>query len=388
MGSQRKLNAMLFELQAAQSPLAQAKIIARAWRTVRELSPKDRALLARHAGFDGAEEVLEGLAAHRGGFAPAMLLQMLSKARASDGRSVGQVIAALRDPERRQETIARGFDVASEVLVRPEAEEDEELGDALSELQAVEDSVAETPEEALEALNELDAFLEGEEEPAPTPSGSEPAEALTGEAAPNPPSSPPEPAAPVPPPPPPRPRSPATSTQIDWGRWDLNNGRQRGNEPEHPAEVSRMLKAPGSQRFDAHTVMGALGAEASVFSHLRVLHRELAGFVGSSVETLSEVLEGFPDGWARRRALAALVTAGIPTDPRDAILLVASLGNERDRSWCLGALARRGGLRGPNLKQALELVKSPFARRRLEAAAEAGAVSAGVPKPTGQSLVP
>ncbi len=396
MGSKRKLNAMLFELQAAQSPLAQAKIIARAWRTVRELSPTDRKLLARHAGFDGAEEVLDGLATHRGGFAPAMLLQMLSKARATDGQSVGRVIAALRDPERRQETIARGFDMASELLVRPEAPEDEELVEALSELQAVEDSLAETPEEALMALNKLDALVEAEEdgrslEELPLASSdSEPVEAQTEEVAPSPPVIPTDMAAPGPPiqpPPLPPPQTPTRSKEIDWERWDMNPGGSQSTT-DYPVEIPRPQKTPGPRRFDAKTVMGALGAESSVFSQLRVLHRELAGFAGSSVETLAEVLEGFPDGWARRRALSALIKAGIPTDARDAIMLIAALENERDRSWCLGTLARRGDLRGPTLKQALDLVSSNFAKRRLEDAAEDGASASRLSTSGGQSLVP
>ena len=81
MSVQRKLNALLFELQTARSPLAQAKVLARAWRTLRELSPTDRRLLARHVSFDGAEEMLEGLGTRKGGWAPAMLLQILSNAR-------------------------------------------------------------------------------------------------------------------------------------------------------------------------------------------------------------------------------------------------------------------------------------------------------------------
>ena len=53
-----------------------------------------------------------------------------------------------------------------------------------------------------------------------------------------------------------------------------------------------------------------------------------------------------------------------------AVLLVALLENERDRSWCLSVLARRGKLRGAVLQQALELVSSPHTRRRLQSAAE------------------
>ena len=57
MSTQPKLTALLHELQHARSPLAQARVLARSWRTLRELSPTDRKLLARQTGFDGAEEI-------------------------------------------------------------------------------------------------------------------------------------------------------------------------------------------------------------------------------------------------------------------------------------------------------------------------------------------
>ncbi len=117
MSVQRKLNALLFELQTAQSPLAQAKILARSWRTLRELSPTDRRLLARHAGFDGAEQILEGLAKKRPGFAPATLLQMIEQSqdhrRRDGGRHAGRR-SAIRS--RSEEAITRGAGLVSEDL--------------------------------------------------------------------------------------------------------------------------------------------------------------------------------------------------------------------------------------------------------------------------------
>ena len=112
-----------------------------------------------------------------------------------------------------------------------------------------------------------------------------------------------------------------------------------------------------------------MGAEQSVISQLRVLRRELSGFAGSSIDTLRELIEAFPDGWARRRALCALLEAGIPAETRDALELVACLDRELNRRWCLGLLARKGDLRGALLSQALDLVDSEFAKRRLAAAA-------------------
>jgi len=44
-------------------------------------------------------------------------------------------------------------------------------------------------------------------------------------------------------------------------------------------------------------------------------------------------------------------------------------GHQFDRRWCLGTLARRGDLRGAALRRALDLVDSPFARKRLAAIA-------------------
>ncbi|MCJ7754230.1 MAG: hypothetical protein MUP13_06675, partial [Thermoanaerobaculales bacterium] len=156
MSVQRQLNALLFELQTAQSPLAQAKILARSWRTLRDLSPTDRRLLARHAGFDGAEQILEGLATKKKGFAPAALLQMLNKARASDGATVAGILAGLRDPLQREETVVRGADLVSEVFRdRIGDEPPQEIVDALDELHSVKQVVQESPEEALVALNSL-----------------------------------------------------------------------------------------------------------------------------------------------------------------------------------------------------------------------------------------
>ena len=53
-----------------------------------------------------------------------------------------------------------------------------------------------------------------------------------------------------------------------------------------------------------------------------------------------------------------------------ALALVQSLERELDRRWCLGILGRRGALEGRLLAQALDMVSSPAARRRIEAAAQ------------------
>jgi len=351
MSTQRQLTALLHELQHARSPLAQARVLARGWRTVRQLSPTDRRLLARHAGFEGAEDILEGLSQRTGGLAPAMLLRVLANARGADGSNVSELLAAFRDPRRRDEAISLGANLASDLLAEPEADDGPEaIGEAIEELQAVEESIVESPEEALAALNALEPDPDAEDEQKPA-SESVPEIDDTQEPEPE-----PEPVPePLPPPPPP---------VVDWSRW------HSATESRRPAPVPREAIRPsvadaGSRRFEARAVMGALGAEQSVFSQLRVLRRELSGFAGSSIGTLQELIEAFPDGWARRRALCALLEAGIPAETRDVLELVACLERELDRRWCLGILARQGDLRGTLLSRALDLVESDFAKRRL-----------------------
>jgi outer membrane biosynthesis protein TonB len=369
MSTERKLSALLHELQHAASPLAQARVLARAWRTVRELSPTDRRLLARHVGFDGAEEILEGLSQRKGGLAPAMLLRALADARATDGSAVSELLAAFRDPLRRGEAITMGAQLASEFLAEPEAEKvREEVGEALEELQAVDETIVENAEEALSALTAIEPSTndqEEEPEPAPVPepeiTASEPEPEPQPESIPETdPVSEPEPIPEPPPPPPPPP-------MVDWSRWHGESESSRPAPAPRP-ELRPSVSDVGTRRFEATAIMGAMGAAPSVLSRLRVLRRELSGFKGSSVATLRELIEAFPDGWARRRALCALLEEGIPSQASDALQLIACLARELDRRWCLGVLARRGELRGTVLTEALDLVDSAFGKKRLTAA--------------------
>jgi hypothetical protein len=360
MGNQRKLTALLHELQHARSPLAQARVLARAWRTLRELSPTDRRLLARHVGFDGAEEMLEGLSRRKGGLAPAMLLRVLANARTTDDSEVSDLLSAFRDPSRLDEGVSRSADLASELLAEPSVPEPpEEVEEALGELQAVEKAIIETPEETLAALNEIEPDSEAAVGEDPDSADSEEV-GMDLEAEPQT-KAEPEPEPPSPPQPPPEP-------VVDWSRWDAATPSSRPAPKPRP-DLAPPVSEMASRPFEARKVLRALGAERTVLSQLRVLRRERAAFSGSSAETLRDLIESFPDGWARRRAVCALIEAGVPSEVRDAIDLVALLGREADRRWCLGVLARRGGLVGQELDSALDLVSSPVSMRRLRAAA-------------------
>ncbi len=381
MSVQRQLNALLFELQTAQSPLAQAKILARSWRTLRELSPTDRRLLARHAGFDGAEQILEGLATPKAGFAPAMLLQALNTARGTDGTEVSRLLEAVRDPSRRDEAISRGADLVAGLLRKPgDGEASPDVDAAPNDDEPVAAGPDETPEEALAALNALQSETTPRPEVPPPP---KPVPRVAVDVSPTlsrresqPPPVPPRTAAPtVKPRPKPRPARQAPPQVAPSAGWDRLGETPRRDQTATGSRIGseeRATAAPGTSRFDAGVVFAALGAESSSFSRLRVLDREMNGFRGSSLETLRELLSTFPDGWVRRRALGALILAGVPSDPQQALELIGGLEREIDRRWCLGALAQRGDLKGMVLERSLDLVASPAGRRRLETMAARG----------------
>ena len=375
MGAQSELAALLFELQAAVSPLERAKILARAWRTVRDLSAVDRRRLVRHAGFDGAEQIVEGLAARRGGMAPALLLRMLGNARASDGAALRELLQALEDPARRGELAEQRVRVAAELLREPATDPPQEMVDeAEVESRDIDEIAAATAEEALAALHAIDS-TGGVDEPregktAEPASTDETATRHVARPAPAPGlARGPRPAGPPPRAPEVAPTGlkrapPRHSAAPGWRTLPEPSASPPAPGPEAAAEgVPR--RAGDAASFDAAKVLSALGADDSVVSRLLVLHRELDAFRGSSTATLHELVLSFPDGWPRRRALMDLIRSGVITAPETAVELAATLEREPDRRWCLGLVAAGNALKGPALQRALELVDSTWAKRRL-----------------------
>jgi hypothetical protein len=75
-------------------------------------------------------------------------------------------------------------------------------------------------------------------------------------------------------------------------------------------------------------------------ARFRLLHRDVDTGRGLSTDQLRGLLDGFPPGWARRRALCALLRAGIPGDLHQAIFLVETLDSPSDRRWCVATILR------------------------------------------------
>lgn len=337
------LVALFSVLRRAATPADRARALARAWRTVRDLSPDERRWLAREVGFDGAEELVEGLAGKgRLGFAPAAVLEALGRARDGGSFSIRGLLADLGDPDRREELLARGVDLVADALAGDEETE--------APPSVWTDGEAELEVPSRETGGGTDEPEESGEETKPEEDGSpEPVAA-----------EPPELPAVLPPPAPreaeaPPLREPDPQPELEPSVWDEMWA------PSEPLSVGGVMPpgAAGGEPVHDRPVLSAI-------RRLQQLRLEIESAGERDARSLREVLGRFPEPWARRRALTALIDAGVPTEAADALDLIESLDRAMDRRWCLAALARRGDLTGGDLDRALAMLDSPAGRRRIE----------------------
>ena len=80
------------------------------------------------------------------------------------------------------------------------------------------------------------------------------------------------------------------------------------------------------------------------------------------------MLESFPDGWSRRRALVSILRRGHPRGLDEALSLIGEIERATDRRWCVAALIDTRELDAQEQRQIFE--RFPFtslarrARRR------------------------
>ncbi len=366
MSRRRQLNALLFELQSASSPLEQAKAIARAWRTVRNLSPSERRLLARHAGFDGAEQLLERLARRRGGSAPSLLLQLLGELRQHDGKAVADLVSSLGH----QVELAEPSRNDHGELPRPVGDDvREEIGDVAERASApgpprINGAGSGSPEDAaaaLEALREVggDGSLN---KPVDVPAatgvtvGETPDEHDGGE------SSVPADADAAPGAG--RPQVPSSAPAL-LPEWQLLTERP---EPA-PSDVrppGPLCKAPVT-RLPGVAPASRGGAEPSapVLERFRQLRQQLAANPAGSAAERLRMVHAFPDGWQRRRAVVAILESAAVSSSSEGLDLIAALRNQVDRRWCLHVLLEMVGLDEGGAERARELAPERRAARLL-----------------------
>jgi hypothetical protein len=345
------MQTLLADLARAKSPLDRLRLLALGWRTVRELDSNERADLATRLGLEGAEGLVEKLARRKGGLGPSELLEAVHSARQAEPAKLRQLLSGLRSREGRKALLDGGVKTLERELLGESEPEVESLFEPLPDDQQaaaagpdqvpgpplIDPGPQFTPVEEDGPFQLPDQPPRLPDEPPPLEAVSEPEEAPPFE---------PEPAAvsgeePV----------PETPPAVE-------------PEPEPPGSAEPTAADPGDA---ADRVLGSLAGTRSLVGRLRRLRTSGDALVSLDLFELRRLVETFPEGWARRRAVAGLLEAGVPHSLAAALDLIMGLEQERDRVWCLSALlTSRPDVRGSLLKTALETVHSPIARRRLE----------------------
>src|SRR6185436_7947749 len=99
---------------------------------------------------------------------------------------------------------------------------------------------------------------------------------------------------------------------------------------------------------------------------LRDLRRRLAdGEALAAAELTTLLAQELPQGWARRRALAALFAERRPEALDDALALVAQVGSPVDRRWALSDLAASRSWNDGDWERLVAAAAGAGERRRL-----------------------
>lgn len=331
------LEEFLSTLRAASSPPEKLRLLARNWRSVRRLSTEERGRLARELALEGAEGIVEGLADRYRGISPSMLIDVANRYGAEDMDRWRTRLRLLKSAETRGKALS------------------ESLQEIDGLIRAVESrgpvSLAETkPSPAT---------------PSPTPVArpTEPAQvrprpAQRANVSPLPPA-PPEPivVASQPESPPPKIAS--------WARWEAR-----------PARTDRRTRESVPVPPEVQTLIEALCSTPSRVRRHRRLDDELDRLPVLDRRSVEALLECFPEGWSRRRALCTLLARRQPASLTESLELVESLSSGAAQWWSLGALLSARELGAREWKLVMAKLTSPTLRRRLALRSRGAATAA------------
>jgi len=339
------LSLLLRRLAGTESALEKMKLAARAWRTIRALPKKDRLALASRIGLEGAEEALERLADAKqdGRISSAGLLKVLEEAEKSDPNRLKDLLREVRDPRFQKDLLRGAARVLGEQLLAtsessPPASPPERGGDL-------------SPATAAEVSQFVPSPSAAPTTPGTAPSPAPAAPPQTAWAAPHATVS----------------ETSRQSAEIEGAPPPISPPDFAAAPPEQysveaPSEVFPALTLEGETSESAAGAFARRLRAARLVSRFRLLRAGVEETRGLPFESLQEVVESFPKGWARRRALASLLRAGIPESVPESLRLIESLEPASARSWCFSALLERGPLSASEIEELRE--KAPPAVRR------------------------
>lgn len=356
--------AILERLSHARSNWERAQLLFQSWRRVRSLSPEQREQLALHAGVDGAELLIEHLARHSGKKTPPELPAALRSLEQEDPRKLARLVESLRAPgtfqnqqvisDAAQRIGSRMLDAAAQAHQPPTAGGPAAMaaappvapaplfGDAPWPPGSSTHTAAATPSEPALAPSDhpSSTSLPGASLPSTSPQipsarSSKPAPAP---GAPAPTETPTVPATPVA-----RPRAPQPALHDGWARLQRRpatpDDAPRDDEASGVSMGSIPMESPDSAA--PGSLAARLRSEAQLLRRFRLLHESAEQLGGLDDEGCERVIESFPPGWARRRALSAVIDAGALRDPQRAERAVARVESASFRSSLRQRLAAR-----------------------------------------------
>jgi hypothetical protein len=333
------------QLGRTYSPFERLKILGRAWALLRKMTPEQRMTVAAQLGLDHADEVVEVIAKRSGQQASPALISMIEKAQMKGTPHLPELIADLRDPKRRRERLQQGALAVETALA----------GEAVPEVPWLPPAAAPAgPPEA--------------PRPAPAPSAPPVPKPVQAQPVPSPLPAPVAQPAPAPPALPVAQDS-ATASVTPSPPAASAPAPQLKREESAPAPAVLLSVTPPAQRVELErdsALVARLGTTPALTARFRLLRQNPDETKRMSAAGLGSLLEIFPDGWARRRALLELLRAGVPAALDDVFALIETLGSDRDRLWCLGVLADSREIPELDREAFLAAASSPAARRRLE----------------------
>lgn len=319
MNTPNTLPELIDQLGRTFSPYERLKIVARAWSLLRQMSSEQRMLVAAQLGLDQADEVVKVIAEKSGSQTSPVLMSMIERAQTKGVGHLPQLITDLKDPQRRIERLRQGAEAAGAALVEGDPQVPWLPPGSVAPAAPAKAAPPAPPAPAKPAPPPVPVLAPAAPAPLPAPTPPPPAPVVPVIAAPSPPPAP---------------------------------------RPEPPREPAR---APA-----AAALAERLAAVPALTARFRLLRGSVDEVKRLSAADLRALLDVFPDGWARRRAVSELLRAGVPGKLAEALPLVGTLSSERDRAWCLGELIELREVPEGEREALLATVASPTARRRLE----------------------
>ncbi|MCP4901062.1 MAG: hypothetical protein GY906_29180 [bacterium] len=345
---------------------------------MRRLNHRERIDLARRVGFDGAEEVLEGLASKKGGLAPAMLLDAVRKARRADPGELEHLMHDIQNIAEDPAAAIDGLERAADLVDLDEVAESL-LTETKSEAEPTAPAVVppprpptpaatpqqirtEQPKQASPKTREIppapkshdkNSSAEESTQQVPEPKASQPAPTRNTEA-------------------PSRDRTTSSSTISSQKSAEPKPAKELRQQKPVDRPSNRPSTTKPTEHLTGPTIANGPRNTASttnLIGQLKTIRSQLKTATLASLDQVFEQIRAVPDGWPRRRAVTAAIDSYSGAGVDKLLPLVASLETQKDRSWCLAALIRQRDLSGPDLESALALIDSPANRARLGALA-------------------